>query len=117
MHADGIGHQGAADDADDAEEDVVGDRQHLGQIVAHVKPGQADEQRSRRAGGHAAYSHAAQSQQRHDEASQIRSVAGRVLYSQAGSDPVIQLLTSASGGLASQDRHADRTHSETDAGD
>ena len=63
MHGDGVGHQGAADQADDAENDIVGDGQKLGQVVSNLESGQTGEQGGGRTGGHAADGYAAQAQQ------------------------------------------------------
>ena len=116
MHADGIGTQCAAHHADDAKEDVIRNGEKVREVVADLKTGRTGKEGRRRACSHAADGHAAKTQQGDDQAGHVGGVAGGVLHTKAGRDPVIEFLLPAAGRLACQHGHAHRAHGKPNAG-
>lgn len=83
MHTDGIGAESPAHNADDAKENVIRNREELGEVVPDLKAGRAGKERSRRTSSHAANRHAAKAQQGDNQARNIGRIASGILNAKA----------------------------------
>lgn len=117
VHCDRISDDRAADKADETEDDVVGQCHELRQVVADLKSGSRREQRSRRAGSHAADRYAAKSEQGDDQAGNISCVGCRVFYRKSCRNSLIKFFAASGSCLTGKDSHADRAHCKSHAGD